>query len=235
VYGWRGRIGIIIPADNAVLEPDFHRLAPDGVTTHISRLAKVSRSEMPALAVRSAESFVHTRVNVVGYMCAASSFLLAAAGNDRLCAELSKAAAGRPSFTATTAMMAALTAVGARRVGVLSPHPPDIADHLSRYLRDSGFAVADLIALNMDLGAINDATPEEIYRAARPLARTGADAIFIAATNFRAIDVIDPLEIDTGLQVVTSNQAAMWMALRTLGVPAELPGFGRLFRGGGNR
>ena len=60
-------------------------------------------------------------------------------------------------------------------------------------------------------------------------------AIFIAATNFRAIDVIDPLEIDTGLQVVTSNQAAMWMALRTLGVPAELPGFGRLFRGGGNR
>jgi maleate isomerase len=235
MYGWRGRIGVIIPADNAVLEPDFHRLAPEGVSTHISRLFKAPRAEMPVLALRFAESLAHTQVDIVGYMCAASSFVLGPAGNERLCTDLREASSGRPSFTATTAMAAALQALAIRRVAVLSPHPPCVAEHLSAYLRNSGLVVSEAVALDMELSAINDAAPEEIYRAARPLARGDADGIFIAATNFRAIDVIEPLEADTGLPVVTSNQAAMWMALRLLGVPAERPGFGRLLAGGGAR
>jgi maleate isomerase len=232
MYGWRGRIGVILPADNAVLEPDFHRMAPEGVATHVSRLRKAPRPEMPVLALEHAATLVRTRVDVIAYMCAASSFILGPEGNERLCADLGKAAHGLPAFTASTAMTAALSAVGVRRIGVVAPHPADVAEHLRTYLQKSGFDIASFTALGLDLAAINDAAPAEIYRRTRRADFSGCEAIFIAATNFRAIDIIDALEADTGLPVVTSNQAAMWMALRQLGVVAAPTGFGRLLCSG---
>lgn len=228
MYGWRGRIGVILPGDNAVMEPDFHRLAPEGVSVHVSRLRLVPRSEMPALALEHASILKDTRVDLLAYMCAASSFMLGPKENERLCQRLSGASGGLPSFTATTAMVAALSALGAKRVSVLSPHPPEIAEYLRTYLEECGFVVADFTALGLELVAINNSRPEQIYQAARKLDPSHADAIFIAATNFRAIDVIDAIEADTGRPVVTSNQAAMWMALGVLGVSREKAGFGRL-------
>jgi maleate cis-trans isomerase len=130
-------------------------------------------------------------------------------------------------------MVAALSELGAKRIAVVAPHPADVAEHLRAYLQQSGFEISGFSALGLDLAAINDSTPEDIYRLTRKIDFAGSDAIFIAATNFRAIDVIEALEADTGLPVVTSNQAAFWMAQKKLGIAIERPGFGRLLRGGG--
>lgn len=230
MYGARGRIGMIIPADNGVLEPDFQRLAPEGVATHISRLPKLPRPEMPAASLAHAAALVHTRVKLIGYMCAASSFVLGPARNATLCSELTEASGGLPAFTATTAMVGALRAVGATRVRVLSPHPPEIAAALTRYLEESGFVVTGMDALGLPLADINDSTPDQIYARIRKMDLTGADAIFVAATNFRAIDVIERIEAETGLPMVCSNQAALWAALDLLGIRGGRPGFGRLLR-----
>ena len=236
MYGWRGRIGIIIPADNGVLEPDFYRLAPDGVSTHVARLCKSPRAEYPAQAIQLAESSLrHTRVNIVGHMCAASSFLLGPKGNEEFCDQLTKASGGLPSFTASTSMVAALSSLEARTISVISPHIPEIAQYLTDYLKASGFTVRELVALGLgagvELGAINDTSPEQIYKIARKLDMTGVDALFIAATNFRAVDVIETIEADIGRPVITSNQAGMWVALGLLGVSAVPSGFGSLFKG----
>ena len=47
MYGWRGRIGVIIPADNAVMEPDFHRLAPEGVSAHAAHRSFRTCQDIP--------------------------------------------------------------------------------------------------------------------------------------------------------------------------------------------
>jgi len=57
-----------------------------------------------------------------------------------------------------------------------------------------------------------------------------ADAYFISCANIQSMDVIDELETKLGKPVVTSNQAALWAALRALGISA--PGPGMLFRAG---
>ena len=36
--GWRARLGVIIPTVNTVAEPEFHAMAPDGVTSHFTRM-----------------------------------------------------------------------------------------------------------------------------------------------------------------------------------------------------
>ena len=58
---------------------------------------------------------------------------------------------------------------------------------------------------------------------------TNADAIFVAATNFRAIDVIESIESDVGVPVITSNQVVMWKALRKLGIAEHPSGYGQLW------
>jgi maleate cis-trans isomerase len=55
------------------------------------------------------------------------------------------------------------------------------------------------------------------------------EAIFISCTNLRAIEIIQLLEQETGKPVITSNQAAMWHALRRLGINDAIEGYGRLF------
>ena len=50
------------------------------------------------------------------------------------------------------------------------------------------------------------------------------------AQNIHSIDVIEKLETELKRPVVTSNQAALWCALRTLGLKDVAPGLGTLFR-----
>ncbi|MCE2949058.1 MAG: hypothetical protein ACK515_22960 [bacterium] len=230
MYGQRGRIGAIIPADNAVLEPEFYGMAPEGVSLNVARLPKSPRPEMPGNALLAAATLTHARVNLVSYMCAASSFILGPERNAQLCREMSEAAGGLPSFTATTAMVDALRAVGATRVSVLAPHPPDTARSLREYLEQSGFQVTDVDALGLPLADINNTRPEQILAAIRAKDLSQADSIFIAATNFRAIDVVDEIEQTFGMPVVTSNQCSLWKALQILNVSAPYERYGQLLR-----
>jgi maleate cis-trans isomerase len=72
----------------------------------------------------------------------------------------------------------------------------------------------------------------ETYRFAKEGARAApeADGIFISCGNLRTFEAIELLEADTGLPVVTSNQAGLWHALRLAGISERLPNLGRLLR-----
>ena len=39
MYGWRGRIGLLVPSINTTMETEFWRIAPDGVSVHSARIS----------------------------------------------------------------------------------------------------------------------------------------------------------------------------------------------------
>ena len=39
MYGWRGRIGLLVPSINTTMETEFWRIAPPGVSVHTARIA----------------------------------------------------------------------------------------------------------------------------------------------------------------------------------------------------
>ncbi len=231
MYGWRGRVGVILPADNTVVEPEFARVLPDGVTAHAVRLSTGDqRAEMPVEAVSVAPAFMHADISVIGYMCAASSFLLGREGNEKLIGDISRATGGTPAFTASTAMASAFHVLGLKRVAILSPHPPAIASRLGDYVEAEGVHVTALRALDMTLRDINSQGPEAVYRAVLALDTSAADGVFVAATNFRALDAVEALEERLRIPVITSNQVCLFAALSQLGVgPSEI-GIGTLMR-----
>jgi hypothetical protein len=38
MFGWRARIGVLVPPGNPTVEPEFYMMVPDGVTVHCARL-----------------------------------------------------------------------------------------------------------------------------------------------------------------------------------------------------
>ena len=54
-------------------------------------------------------------------------------------------------------------------------------------------------------------------------------ALFISCTNLHAMQVVDELERELDVPVVTSNSATLWFALHRLGIATESVSAGRLF------
>ena len=85
------------------------------------------------------------------------------------------------------------------------------------------------MGLGLDDWTINFVPQSDVYHLARKADTAGADVLFIACTNLRALDVIEPLEADLAKPVVTANQATMWEALKLAGIRERPQGFGTLF------
>ena len=58
MYGWRAKIGLLVPDTNTTIEPELNRLAPKGVSIFASRL--------PTLGVEGLESLVEMQKHLGG-------------------------------------------------------------------------------------------------------------------------------------------------------------------------
>ena len=64
MYGWRGRIGLMLPYDNAVIEPEFARTLPEGVSAHVVRTTKTDRLELAEESLQLAPTMRHLRATI---------------------------------------------------------------------------------------------------------------------------------------------------------------------------
>ena len=71
--------------------------------------------------------------------------------------------------------------------------------------------------------------PASIKAAARAAAK-GAQAVFLSCTNLRTLDIIDDLEAELGLPVISSNQVLAWHMAEATAAPHASDAPGRLFK-----
>ena len=57
-----------------------------------------------------------------------------------------------------------------------------------------------------------------------------ADTIHLGSAHWAVAHVLDKIEKELGVSVMTSQQAITWKALRTAGITEPIEGFGRLLR-----
>jgi arylmalonate decarboxylase len=235
MYGWRGRIGLLVPAVNTVVEPEFSRLVPEGVGVYAERLSQPRSTELAGNedlvrdAERAAWYVSRARVGVVAFACTSASFFEGRAAEQRL-QDTIAAACGAAAVTAIGAVVEALEALRVRKLVLATPYIDEANALEEAFLAGRGFRVLAMQGLQVreafEIGLVEDSA---VYELARMLVRPDAEAIFISCTNLPTLGVIARLEDDTGLPVVTSNQALAWSCLGKLGVPAESQGMGRLF------
>ncbi|AEH24456.1 maleate cis-trans isomerase family protein [Pyrococcus yayanosii] len=234
MYGWRGRIGLVVPSSNTTMEMELHSHLPEGVSLHTSRMPLKSITEeellrMNALAVEAARLLTDAGVGVMIFGCTSGSFIGGADFEKNLEMKIEEEV-NVPVFTTSTAVIEALRTLDAQSLLVVTPYTDAINEREREFLEANGFEVLDIRGLgiedNLEVGRLE---PRVAYQLAKATFVEEADAVFISCTNLRTFEIIEPLERDLGVPVVTSNQASLWFALRELDVNDKLP-LGKLLR-----
>ena len=194
-------------------------------------------------AERAACELEDASVDAIVYACTSGTFTQSPTFDRDLQDRLSDVT-GIPVVTTTTAVVAALRCVAARSVLLATPYDESVNDLEANMLLHHGITVVERYGLGHVQPAPQPplrrrrASPIGVepayasYAIAKRLHEVGsADAIFVSCTNLRTFEVIEALEADTGVSVVTSNQASLWAGLVLAGVVPKLPGLGALLRG----
>jgi len=213
------------------MEPEFYRMAPDGVSVHTARMGLKETTpealvEMAEHAGEAAALLATAEVDVIVYGCTTGSLVGGVEWEKRLVQRI-EGETGIPTLSTIRAVVDALKALGVRRVGVATPYTDDLNRLEQAFLESQGMEVTAIRGLglvrNVDIGRTDGAAVEKLARA---VAR-GADTIFISCTNLPTIDLIEPLEAELRRPIVTSNQASIWAALRSCGLDG-VKGYGVL-------
>ena len=226
------RIGLLLPSSNTTMEPEFYKMAPDGISIHTARMmlhgvTPENLKAMAAYAVNAARLLSTAAVDVMVYGCTSGSLIKGVTWESNLVKELQKAT-GIHAITTVRAVVEALNAVRATNVTVVTPYIDELNILEKTYLEAHGFRVATIKGLGLtDNQMIGKVTSDEIRRLI-DLA-PGTNCIFISCTNLPVTSMIQDLEVQYNVPVVTSNQASMWSAIRSMN-QGPVEGYGTLLK-----
>ena len=113
-YGWRARLGMLVPSVNTCAEPDAVAMAPAGVTVHSARLRLRGSSREEYLAMtedveHAAGLLADSEPDLIVFHCTAVSTLDPAMG-ESIRRRIEKAT-GRPATATSDALLAAFHAL----------------------------------------------------------------------------------------------------------------------------
>lgn len=234
--GTRATLGVIVLETDETLEPEFARMTDiDGVALYHSRIPMVADITTETLAQMEKDLPASAKMfppsldfDVIGYGCTSASTVI---GSDNVAHAVQSVFPNAKVTNPLAAIIAAAQSLGAKRLGFITPYVPDVSQRMRDALEDIGFEIAafasfeegdDRVVARIAESAIKDA-------AVRVANETACDAIVIACTNLRCLRVIPEIEAQTGVPVISSNQAMGWHMLRLSGVAEPIPDFGKLF------
>jgi maleate isomerase len=237
MYGARGRIGLITLATDTSVLPEYARLMPDGVAVYPAPIT-LPRGEVTPVALaemlandeleQAAEKLAWAEVGVIVFACTTGS-LVHGVGWDRELIGRIERAAGIPATTTTTAVLAALHALGARSLAIATPYLPELNEIEQAFFEASGFQVPGIVGkgcgTDREIGRLEPVDAAKLVAIANC---PGADTIFVSCTNFHVVETIAGIETRYRKPVVTSNQAGAWAVLRRIGIDDAIDGYGRL-------
>ena len=238
MYGWRARLGVIVSPPNTVCEREMAQLAPEGVSVHAARMMRPrgvgainrdmllqTNESLPQVA----ESLGHLKPHLVLFAHTMGSMINGPEQEGELTDMLAKAS-DCPAITTATAVVEALKTLQVSRLSLAAPYPDAMTKMEVKYLEAAipGLEVVKDMCLSMESGFdIGTLDPSVAYTTAKEVDDPRAEAVFLSGTNWRTIDMIQPLEADLGKPVITANQATFWAAMKHLRI-GGLSGYGKL-------
>lgn len=227
----RARLGFIVPSANAVVEPQYNRHLPKGVTAHIARLRQhvpMSLADRTPTILEHAASLADARCDFIAYHCTNQTMSSGVAGDRTLTAALAQAT-GRKVGATGSALIAACAAIGARKLVLVTPYNQKSNDMQSTFLSQGGVTVLSDLALDLKGEQVAGAPPEYWVEQTLGQRRADTDAYLLSCANTQTMEIVPELETKLGRPVITSNQAMLWYALRTAGLAENITALGGLF------
>lgn len=233
MYGWRARIGLIVPATNAVAEQEYHRLCKSyqGLASYAARVAlppgELSREWEIAYGegcLEAAERLAAMAPDIL-VLANTSGTLM---NDDLKITRQIEDTFGVPVVAVIRAVLRSLERLSVRRIGLVTPYIEEFNQEFLEFFESSGVEVVDLKTQNTpDILTIGRNYPDAAHALAKQL-KGDFEGIFISCTDFRSIDIVPVLEQDLGIPVISSNLASFSEALLVLGIEEAVRDMGIL-------
>jgi maleate cis-trans isomerase len=235
MYGTRARIGYTSPPMVTEVFPyEFYKMAPAGVTLMLTTLTLVTRSKEEVIesfekSLDAARKMATAGATVV--MLGGNPISLTHGGSDlqgfqnKMSKEI-----GIPVLTSTMAQTKALKLLGSRKVAVAHPYESIHNDRMAQSIKEFGFEPCGTLACDYSMIELGSVPKDMALKLARRLKAENpeADTIHFGSAHWATAHVIDQVERELGVSVMTSQQAIFWDAIRTAGIRDKIPGYGRL-------
>jgi maleate isomerase len=243
------RIGLLVPSSNTTMETEVpallrarERERPGHTfTLHSARLrmdevTPEALRAMNAQTERATTELADMRPSVVATACLVA-IMAQGPGHHRLVeAEiesiLEREHASAPAVSSAGALVDALHALGARRIGMVTPYLEELTGLVVQYVEDAGIEVKDAISLEVaNNRAVAALDPEDLKSHWRRLDLRDCDALVLSAcVQMPSLSVIEDVERRSGLPTLSAATATTWAILRALDLEPVVPGAGGLLR-----
>jgi maleate isomerase len=217
-YGAAGLVAILPPQANTTVEAELSVLLEPGVATVVSRLTCFDADSRARLLgyfrnVASSIRALDTATPDVGlFACTGSTYLVGLAEEDRAFAALCV-----PLLSAARAVLAALDALGAGRIALVSPYPGWLTEACVAFWRAQGREVVEVrspAGERSDTRRIYELSSDDALTELAVLGDARADCIVISGTGMPSLAAI--ARAPANRPVLSSNLCLAWAAQQRL-------------------
>jgi arylmalonate decarboxylase len=196
----------------------IERMTPDSFDAAIARIPAAARK----LAAAGAQAIELTGTSLTFYK--GEGF------NQQLRARVT-AASGLPATTMSNGVIDGLRAVGATRVAVATAYNNDVNARLRDFLIEHGMTPVVVTGLGLEaMTDVDKVTQQDLLEFAARVGKSApdADSLLVSCGGFRTLELIAPLEVRTGVPVISSMPHGLWAGARLVGLSGAAPGYGSL-------
>lgn len=234
-YGELARLGLILLSTDETLENEARQMlgsrrvsllhsrvpAHPDVTPDTLRLMEEG---LPATA-----GLLPPQQDVIGYGCTSGATII---GPDRV-QDLIRT--HHPEVQVTnpiSAVVSACRALEVTRIAYVSPYVESVTRPMRAFLARQGIDTLTEASFGIkedwSVARIPEKDTENMVSQA--VSKADVQAVFTSCTNLRTFGLIDRIEQQTGLRMISSNQALLWHMLTLAGIKPHGWGPGALFR-----
>jgi len=232
-YGYRARIGYACPPMLAEIFPfEFYRIVPPGVTLVLTTLAVVELSAREiersrALSLSAARAMAAAGVDIVVLGGVPINLARDQESADAAMRALEAELKVKVS-TSASAQAAAAKTLGCRKVVVAHPYGESESARQCGYAEGFGCEVLGAAGFGSVPRQFGRIPRDAALHMGRALKRRHpqADSILFPSPHWPALEAIEPLERELGVNVMTALQAAVRDALRALESTTGSPDMG---------
>ena len=238
MYGWRARLGVLIPSGIVATEPEFNMVVPDGVCCHYHRykFEGGGRNEdilkdlllAADYVVEASKLIADIRPSVMVMAGTGTSFIGGYQYDKKLIERMREVNGDVPATTTSTSVIDALNRMGIKKVSIAMPYIEEVSRAGIKFVEDNGIRVLNAKWLNKSGFDIPMTSKETIFNLAMEVDKPESEALFISCTNLHTFELIEELELALKKPVITSNQATLWNMLRLAGIKDKIGGYGQL-------
>ncbi len=234
--GWRAKIGMILPSvSEGIASYEYRAIFPEGVIPLETRVMcrKITLEELKkgrAEVLYAAEMLATARCDVISYVATAATYVWGADGDAAVIREIQEKT-GIKATTGASSVSDAIKFMGIKKIVLYTPYGEEVMKMGIKLFEDRGIKVAGSFATGYtDTFDIYRVPPWEAYRGIMKLYREHpeVDGIFLSGGGLRALPIIEIVERDAGVPVITTTVANAFRTLQLANIKESIYGFGKL-------